>query len=171
MNRLQVRISELTGAMNLRRKMKGDTITMESFDTNGYWNYVEEEEEQGHPFVDLAKDFVKEEKKVFLGYLGWTDSEGNLYDPKRNILNTVLLLLVTGCIFCIMKKEWNAENLLKGFAGIFYMLTLECILSIPIYFLGKKIPWVAKNRIKVLILAGVLLLIILFVLIFVFSLE
>ncbi|MGN0513433.1 MAG: MerR family transcriptional regulator [Lachnospiraceae bacterium] len=165
MNRLQIQISELTGALNLCRKMKDDTITIESFDTTGYWNYVEEEEKQGHPFVDIAKDFVKEEKKVFLSYLGWTDSEGNLYSPKRDILNTVVILLVVGCIFCLLKKEWNAENLLKGFAGILYMLGLECILSIPVFFLGKKFPWVAKNRRKVLILAGVLLLIILFVLI------
>ena len=69
MQSLQIQISELTGAMNLCRKMKDDTITIESFDTTGYWNYIEEEEKQGYPFVDIAKDFVKEEKKFFFSYL------------------------------------------------------------------------------------------------------
>ena len=171
MSSLQLQISELTGAMNLCRKMKDDTITIESFDTTGYWNYVEEEEEQGHPFVDIAKDSVKEERKVFFSYLGWTDSEGNLYSPRRDILHTVVLLLVAGCIFCMLKKEWSTGNLLKGLAGILYILGLECILSIPMFFLGRKYPWVAKNRTKVLFLAAVVLLITLFVFIFVFGVD
>ncbi|MGN0394600.1 MAG: MerR family transcriptional regulator [Coprococcus sp.] len=165
--RLQKQIEELTGAMDLCRKMKKDMVNIDLFDTTGYWNYVEEEEQKGHTFIDIAKDFAKIEKKVILSYLGWTDKEGNLYNPKRSIINTVLSILAIGCLYCLLNKEWNLNNFFKGFISILTIIVTESIISIPIFFLGRKFPWIEKNRLAVLFLVLAVLLVILLLLVFI----
>ena len=64
MHNLQKQMEELTGAMNLCQKMKNDTADINSFDTEVYWNYVDEEEKKGNSFMDIAKDIAHEEKKA-----------------------------------------------------------------------------------------------------------
>ena len=163
---LQKQMEELTGAMNLCRKMKNDSPSIESFDTDGYWNYVEEEEQNGHTFVDLAKDIAQIEKGVIFSYLGWTDRNGNLYDPKKGIIYALFTYLAIGVGICIGKGEWKAEHFVSGFKSILAIILLEMILSIPLYFLGKKFPWIAKHRLASLEIAAIILCIIVLLLIF-----
>lgn len=52
---------------------------------------------------------------------------------------------------CMMKREWTLHNFLDGFTGILKIMLVEVVLSVSLYFIGKKIPWVHNNRNKVLI--------------------
>ena len=169
MKSLEKQIEELTGALNLCRKMKNDSADIETFDTDGYWNYVGEEEKNGHPFADIAKDIVKTEKNVILSYLGWTDSEGNLYDPKKSIFYALISYAAIGVVLCFYKGEWKTECFVEAFAGIAFVILAELIFSIPLYFLEKRFPWIAKNRAGALAILIAMICVILLVLAFVFG--
>ncbi len=65
---------------------------------------------------------------------------------------------------CMMKREWTLHNFLDGFTGILKIMLVEVVLSVPLYFIGKKIPWVRKNRNKVLIGICVVLILLLLLL-------
>jgi len=41
-------------------------------------------------------------------------------------------------------------------SGVLVLVAVEGIISIPLYFLGKKFQWVAENRIKALIISMVI---------------
>lgn len=167
---LQKQIEVLTGAMNLCNKMKTDVVQVESLDTAKYWNYVEEEERKGNHFVDIAKDIVNEEKKIVSSWIGWTDSDGNLYDVKKSIINWGISLVAVGVIFCIISHKFTLENLFKGFLTMLSIICFEMIISLPILLLGKKYPWIARNRKKVLFITMSILLVLLLVLIFILEL-
>lgn len=161
---LEEQMNELKGAMKLSRQMLDASIDIDTLDTVKYWNVIDEEEENGNRFIDIAKDISKEEKKVIFSYLGWTDENGNLYSPKQCIVTFIVGTCVMGVLACwVEKKEWTAHNLLASGIGSFLtIMVIECIISVPLYFLGKKFPWIAKNRYKVLFIAcGVLLLVML----------
>lgn len=166
---LQKQMDELAGAMNLCNKMKAEIVNFDSFDTEKYWNYVEEEERKGNRFADIAKDFVNEEKKIVSRYIGWTDSEGNLYDLKKSIINWGISLAVIGIIFCFVNHEFSIEIFSKGVGTIFGIMCCEMIISIPIILLGKKYPWLAKNRIKAFTITGGILMVLLLGLLAVFG--
>lgn len=154
---LQRQMSELQGAMNLCKRMKEDGAEIFSLDINAYWDFVDGEEKKGHPFMDIAKDIAHEEKNIFTKYLGWTDQDGNLYDISRNIRNFIIVYLGMGVLYCSFRREWSIKNLFLGFRGVLGMLVIESMLAIPLHFLSKKHPWIAKNRVGILIVTAIVL--------------
>lgn len=146
---LRIQIEEMTGAMNLCSKMKADAVEMDSLDIEKYWNYVEEEEQKGHRFADLAKDFLQEEKKTIFGLFGWADRDGNLYSWKAPILSVIAATI----FYCLLKGEWSAGNVLEILRTLGEMICVEVILFIPIYFLGKKFPWIAQHKQRSMMIA------------------
>ena len=161
---LQRQRSELQGAMNLCKKMREDGAEISSLNINVYWDFVGREEKKGHLFMDIAKDIVQEEKKIFAKYLGWTDKDGNFYDISRNVRNFILVYLGMGFLYCAIRREWNIKNLFIGLRGVLGILVIESILAIPLYFLSKKHPWIAKNRVGILIVTALVLCVILLIL-------
>ena len=107
MMNLQKQMDELNGAMRLCRQMKEDLVEFTSMDADKYWNIIEEEEKAGNYFSDIARDIAREEKKVILNYLGWTDENGNLYDWRKSIRNFITILGAAGCAVCLVKGEWR----------------------------------------------------------------
>lgn len=164
MIQLQMQMSELQGAMRLCQKMREDGAEISSLDTRVYWNLVDEEEKKGNAFMDITKDIVREEKKIIAKYLGWTDRDGNLYDISGGIRNSIIIVLGMGLAYCAIHKEWNVKNLFWGLRGILSILVIESILAIPMYFLGKKHPWIAKNRNGILIVTAMVLCVVLLIL-------
>ena len=151
MHNLQKQMEELTGAMNLCQKMKNDTADINSFDTEVYWNYVDEEEKKGNSFMDIAKDIAHEERKIFAKYLGWnTDSDGKSYDIVKDIKNTIVLIALMGVMHCVLNKDLSVKSLLWGLKWILIMIVFESIIAVPLYFLGKRFEWVARNRARIL---------------------
>jgi DNA-binding transcriptional MerR regulator len=166
---LQKQMAELEGAINLCNKMKTEVVNLDSFDTEKYWNYVEEEERKGYRFADIAKDFMNEEKKIVSGYIGWTDREGNLYDVKKSIICWGISLVVIGIIFCVANHGFNIENFSKGVCTMLGIMCCEMIISIPVILLGKKFPWFAENRIKAFTITGGMLMVLLLGLLYIFG--
>lgn len=160
---LQKQIEELKGAMFLSQKMKNDSVEIDSFVSDIYWNIIDEEEKNGNSFMDIAKDIAKEEKKVIFSYLGWTDKDGNLYDMSKCISHTIISLFAIETIYCLITKDWSLKSLLIGLRGVLSIILIELIISIPMYFLGKKFLWIAKNRVPLLIITALLFAVILLI--------
>lgn len=154
---LETKMEELKGALNLSMRLKEDSAGMESFDINNYWNIVGEEEKKGNRFFDVAKDIARTEKGVIFSYLGWTDKNGELYNPKKSILYTVLTLLIAGAIYCLCLKSWDFSTFLTPVKYLLEVLILEVVLSVPLYFLGKKHPWIKNHRYQALIISDLIL--------------
>ncbi len=144
---LQKQMEELKGAIKLSQKMKEDTVEISSMDTNIYWNTIKEEEKQGHSFMDTAKDIVEIEKGIFSSYFGLTDLDGKAYDSlPRLIWNVLITIVISGCIVCNTRDAWTFRNFMGGLVGIGGVMLVEMVLSVPLYFLGKKYEWVRNNR-------------------------
>lgn len=161
---LQKQMDELKGAMVLSEKMKESTDDIQTLNADQYLNYIEEEEKQGHKFMTIAKDIVQTEKGVLASYFSWTDKDGNPYSSWWGILrNAIICFGISGVILCLFRGKWNLTNFRDGALGILTIIAVEAILSIPLYFLGKKHPWIKKNRTKALVIAALILCVVLIV--------
>ena len=143
---LQKQMEELKGSINLCRKIKEDAPEISSFNPEIYWNYIEEEEKKGNAFVNIAKELAHEEKKIIASHLGSCDCEGNLYEPIKSIIGTILVSAGVGMLYCIKEKEWSRNNLLFGAKIVVMGIIIESVISIPLYFLGKKYPQIASRK-------------------------
>jgi len=158
-------LEQLKGAIKISEKMKEDNVDIVSLDSNDYWDIIEEEEKQGNSFMDIAKDIVALEKGVIYSYFSFTDEDGKPYDSvTKCIPKLFLIFLLAGCIKCMIGKEWTFDNFLGGMQGILYIILIEVVLSVPLYFLGKKFPWVKKHRNLVLTIVCIVLIVILLIL-------
>ena len=162
---LQKQVEELRGAMHLSEKMKEAKTDIATLDVDKYLSYINEEEKLGHRFMTIAKDIAQTEKGVIASYFAWTDINGNAYMTWWGIIrNAIICMGISGVILCLFRGKWNLTNFRDGILGILTIIVVEGILSIPLYFLGKKYPWIAKNRTKALLISALMLCIILIVL-------
>lgn len=163
---LQKQMDELKGAMKLSQKMKEDFVQIASMDVNAYWNTIEEEEKQGNRFMDIAKDIIEIEKGVFASYFSAIDRDGKPYESfPRILLNVIACTVIAGILVCFFEGNWSAKNFLMGIRGVVSIIILEMVLSIPLYFLGKKYDWIRKNRKKALFIVALILCILLLILV------
>lgn len=163
--KLEKQMEELKGAMTVCKKMEASKVELATFDTEKYWSIIVEEEKNGHAFMDIAKDIARLEKRVITSYFSWTDSDGKAYDSlPKFIINVLGAFTLTGCIFCLIRREWSISNFLSGVVGILYIILVEAVISIPLYFLGKKFKWIEKNRTKTLVIVCLILCVVLIVL-------
>lgn len=163
---LQKQMNELKGAISLSQKMIDASLDINTIDTVKYWNVIEAEEEKGNRFIDIAKDIAKEEKKIIFGHFGYTDVNGQIYDFGKSIITYAATMLVLGTLYCWITKEWDAEHLFAVLKGTIAILILECIMCVPLYFLGRKFQWIADNKTKALeIIYGIVLLILLLIIV------
>ena len=163
---LQKQMDELNGAMKLSQKMKEDFVQIASMDVNAYWNTIEEEEKQGNRFMDIAKDIIEIEKGVFASYFSAIDRDGKPYESfPRILLNVVVCTILAGIIICLFERNLSVQNFLRGIRGIASIIILEMVLSIPLYFLGKKYEWIRKTRKKALFIVALILFILLRILV------
>lgn len=150
--KLKMQMSELKGAINLSKKMKEDDADISSLDTERYWNTIDEEEKQGNSFMNIAKDIADIEKGVIFSFFSWVDANGVPYDSfLKCISNLIIVIAIAGCV-------------MYGLQGILSIIIIEVVLSIPLYFLGKKYLWIKNNRKKALTIICVVLAILLIIL-------
>jgi len=162
---LQKQMEEVKGAMKLCQRMKEDTVQISSMDVNIYWNTIEEEEKQGNHFIDIAKDIIEIEKGVFASYFSAKDINGKPYDAfPKILLNVIACVVVAGVIGCFIERSWSVQNFWKLNQGILSIILLEMVLSIPLYFLGKKFEWIQKNRKKTLVIILSVMIVVLLIL-------
>lgn len=133
--------------------MLEDEVEIASFDVDMYWNIIDEEEKKGNSFIDIAKDIAHMEKGIVASYFSWTSVDGEVYDSlPKFIINMVMATVGAGCIICMTRGTWNVKNFFDVIIGITTIILVEAVLSIPLYFLGKKYSWIRENRNKALII-------------------
>lgn len=161
---LYKQMEELKGAISLSQKMQEDHVEISMMNTDLYWNTIEEEEKLGNTFIDIAKDIAGVEKDIIKSYFSFTDINGKCYDSFPIFVRNVLIAIVlSGCIVCLMRGSWSAKNFLGGIAGIGSIMFVEMVISVPLYFIGKKYEWIRKNRTKALVISAFVLAVILLV--------
>ncbi|NMA64782.1 MAG: MerR family transcriptional regulator [Clostridiaceae bacterium] len=161
---LQKQIDELSGAKNLSCKMLKDKVEIASFDADMYWRIIDEEEKKGNSFIDITKDIIHMEKKIVTSYFSWTSVDGEVYDSfPKFILNVVIATVIVGCIVCLTRGSWNIKNFFSGITVIMSIILVEAVLSVPLYFLGKKYTWIRENRNKALIITGLIICVVLLI--------
>lgn len=162
--KLQKQMEELKGAIKLSKKMKEDQVDISLMNTELYWNTIEEEEKHGNTFIDIAKDIAVVEKDVIKSYFSFSDYNGKICDSLPTFIrNVIIAFSLTGCILCLMRGSWTLKNFVDGVIGVGTIIFVEMVLSVPLYFLGKKFEWVRKNRTKALFFAALILAVILLV--------
>lgn len=161
--KLQTQMEELNGAITLTKKIQNDSLDTNRLDIDKYWDILEDEERKGGKFMDIAKDIARTEKRVIFSFMGWTDRDGNLYNSASDIGKFCGLVILIACIYCFIKNEWSLKNFAFGMSGVLVLIAVEGILSIPLYFLGKKFKWVTENRTKALLISMVIIAAVFFV--------
>lgn len=161
--KLEKQISEIKGAMNICQKIQDNGETLSSFNPDKYWNAMETEERKGNHFMDIAMDVIHYEKATILGYFGLNDINGNLSAsiPKA-IFSVALVFVITGCLACFIDQSWTIPSFMNGVYGVLWILSVELVLGLPLYLLGKKYPAIAKNRGKILVGICLILCVLLF---------
>ena len=146
MENLTRQMQELQGAMALCRKMQESGEQIETFDAEQYWNAVEEEEQKGNRFLDIAKDVVQLEKRFVLEYFGFVDYNGKRKD-KRGVLISWAgivfgMVLALGVLGWFSNPRMSVKTVVAGILGVLVVIN---IIRIPIYLLAKKYPKVKKH--------------------------
>lgn len=161
---LQKQMEELKGAISLSQKMQEDHVEISMMNTDLYWNTIEEEEKRGNSFIDIAKDIAGVEKDIVKNYFSFTRKKGKNDDSLPVFIRNVLISIVlVGCLKCLLDGSWSVKNFLYGIVGIGSIMIVEMVISVPMYFLGKKYEWIRNNRHFALIIITSILLLILFV--------
>lgn len=146
---LENQIKELEGAINVTKIMQGRNEDIFSLDENMYWTQIAELEKSGLKFKEILNDVIAFEKGVILNEFQLVNEEGKLlYDLKESIIRAIGSCVVCGLIWYLLEGRNRTLNIfLEGFFWPFVSILIYSIFGLPIYFIGKKNPQLAK-RIK-----------------------
>ena len=155
MKEIEEKMSELQGALRLSRVIRERGDSMESFDEEFYWNYVDEEEEKGNRFLEVLDGIARYEKHVVLQQFGLEDAKGGLVVGKgKAIFFVVLNFVAVGLTLMIMDAlrvgEWSFDKFKEGLMIPIWWIVAASVFGLPLNFLGKKHPKVAHTVKKVL---------------------
>lgn len=89
------------------------------------------------------------EEDVIKSYFSFGNYNGKNYDFLPTFIrNVIIAFSLTGCILCLMRGSWTLKNFVDGFIGVGAIILVEMVLSVPLYFLGKRFEWVRKTELK-----------------------
>lgn len=54
----------------------------------------------------------------------------------------------------MIKKDFSIHNITIVFRGMLTLVIFECVFAVPLYFLGKRFPWIAKHRVASVYIAA-----------------
>ncbi len=145
---LEKQIEELQGALKVCHKIQDAGEEIETFDADKYWNVIEEEEQKGNRFLDIAKDVAHFEKAAILAYFGIADVNGNLSVSVPKAILVVLACVATfGCVKCIWEGAWTLQNFGQGVLQLLVILGIQLVVGVQIYFASRKRPVILKNKV------------------------
>jgi len=146
---LQNQIKELEGAINVCKIMQNRNEEISDLDTNLYWNEIEEQEKAGLKFREILNDVIEFEKGVVLKEFQLVNDNGDLLfdsDGKGNLLRVVGTCLACGFVWYLLEGQSRTfHNFLEGFFWPFMCILFSSILGLPVHFIGKKNPALAKK--------------------------
>jgi len=137
---LNHQLREISGAIDICKRMEKDTDLDTAFDYGKYWNLMKQEEFDGNIFYDTMKDYIEFEgnsfkimwKKVF-----FYDLEGSI--KKRGWI--IALLIILGiCVIRGLAVQfiWKSGNFWYGFSYPFVLFMIISGITLPMYILNCK---------------------------------
>lgn len=162
---LKKTINELEGAINVCEMMQNKSVSMDEFDENYYWDKIHTEEKAGNKFIDIINDVIEFEKNTVFNEFQLINDKGEMiYGWKESIVRAFFTCIMTGIIWCIL-EGWKLKGFLEGFFWPFVCIIITSLLGLPVYFIGKKHPKVAKYIKKIGFGIGALLVVLLLILV------
>lgn len=150
---LENQIKELEGAISVCKIMQDRNEDISSLDTTMYWKEIEAQEKSGLKFKEILNDVIEFEKGVVLKEFQLVNSKGDLLfdsDVKGNIIRAVVSCVMCGFVWYLMEgKTRTFNNFLEGFFFPFVCIIISSIFGLPVHFLGKKHPVLAKKIKKI----------------------
>lgn len=150
---LQNQIKELEGAISVCKIMQDRNEDISGLDTTMYWKEIETQEKAGLKFKEILNDVIEFEKGVVLKEFQLVNSKGDLLfgsDVKGNIIRAVASCVMYGFVWYLMEgKTRTFHNFLEGFFFPFTCILVTSIFGLPVHFLGKKHPVLAKKIKKI----------------------
>ncbi len=158
LSRLEEEKKQLEGSINLCKNIQS-SLNETAFDTNQYWDLIAGEEQKGHRFVDLARDYLLFEKGIIVKGFALTHFINiEKIIGKHGTLKGLLILLGILLIRAIMAYVWRGENVLVAFATPFVEVLIVALLTLPMFLLAKNKKYERIGQIYVKILLWVCLL-------------
>lgn len=146
---LQNQIKELEGAINVCKIMQNRNEEVTDLDTCLYWNEIEEQEKAGFKFKEILNDVITFEKGVVLKELQLANDNGDLLfdgDFKTGFLRAAGFCIFCGFVWYLLEgQDRTFHNFLEGFFWPFLCIFISSLLGLPVHFIEKKNPALAKK--------------------------
>ena len=146
---LQNQIKELEGAINVCKIMQNRNEEVTDLDTCLYWNEIEEQEKAGFKFKEILNDVIAFEKGVVLKELQLANDNGDLLfdgDFKTGFLRAAGFCIFCGFVWYLLEgQDRTFHNFLEGFFWPFLCIFISSLLGLPVHFIEKKNPVLAKK--------------------------
>lgn len=151
---LQNQMKELEGAINVSKLMKDRNEDISSLDENQYWTEMEELEQAGSRFKEILNDVMEYEKDVIQKEFQLVNSEGDLlFGPrgwKENLIRIVGTCACCGLVWFLLEGQNRSfGDFLEGFFWPFVCILFSSVFGLPVHYIGKKNPKLAKKIKKV----------------------
>jgi len=146
---LQSQIKELEGAINVCKIMQNRNEEVAALDTTLYWNEIEEQEKAGFKFKEILNDVIDFEKGVILKEFQLANNHGDLlFDGsfKTGFLRAAGFCILCGFVWYFLEgRNRTFHNFLEGFFWPFVCIFFASVLGLPVHFIEKKNPALAKE--------------------------
>lgn len=137
---LNHQLIELTGAIDICKRMERDTNIDTFFDYEKYWNLIEQEELDGNIFYDTLKDYIEFEGNSFKSMwknVFFYDLDGSI--KKRGWIIALLII----CGICVIRGLaaqfiWKSGSFWYGFLYPFVFFMIISGITLPMYILSHK---------------------------------
>jgi len=134
--------------------MKDRNEDISSLDENRYWTEMEELEKAGSRFKEILNDVLEYEKGVIQKEFQLVNGEGELiFGPqgwKETLIRIVGTCACCGLVWFLLEGQNRSfGDFLEGFFWPFACILLSSVFGLPVYYIGKKNPKLAKKLKKV----------------------
>lgn len=156
---LEAQIETLKGALAVSQEIADNNTEISLFDENYYFNVIENEENSGNGFNNILSDVVGYEENIFAYVFKFIS--GFNYDKikKKHGAAKALVIFAAICIIRGLSKKfiWH-ESFFEGFIYPIVLLFWVSLILLPIFFISKKHPKVAKVICEIIFTVGILFL-------------
>lgn len=146
---LQNQIKELEGAISVCKIMQNRNEEISDLDTDLYWNEIEAQEKAGLKFREILNDVVEFEKGVILKEFALANHNGDLFFAsgfKRIMFQVVGICVLFGLLWFLLEgQDRTIHDFFKGFCYPFVCILFSSVFGLPVHFIEKKNPALAKK--------------------------
>lgn len=151
--KLNEELIKIKGAIRMCQRLQDEKTNLMQLGEEKYWEALEEEEEKGNLFMNIAKDTYHYGRHTFLDQFGLEDCNGdNLESTKGTIKRVLITCVICGLVYfsmdMLVDKDLSWESFKEGFWFPVELTVFVFFLGLPFYFIGKKRKVLGK-RLKI----------------------